>query len=296
MDDIKNVKELIDSEPDRWEGPLSLDELHGILLQMMVDFRNYCDENDIKYYLCGGKLLGAVRHNGFIPWDDDVDIGMPRPDYEKFLMLVHKKPVGDRYEVLSGDEGTFSIPYGVMVNKDVIIDRATAEYILPQYLNHHLFVDLFPMDAWPDTDEEGERLSADMKKLNRKILNSRAMLFHGTNIARAIAKTPEVLSARMKGNSYYVRQMIDIAHSFGDYQSAQYVGSITCCLNGMGERMTGENARKYLPHDFEGETFMIPGSYDEYLHGKYGDYMQIPPESQRITHRMKIYRRKKYVR
>ena len=109
--------------------PLSLEEIHSVLLDMMKKFAAYCDAHGLRYYLVGGTLLGAIRHHGFIPWDDDVDIGMPRPDYERFLSLVEKEPIGNNLQVLSGDRGTLSIPFAEMVDLSTSLDRDTRYFI-----------------------------------------------------------------------------------------------------------------------------------------------------------------------
>jgi lipopolysaccharide cholinephosphotransferase len=272
--------------------PLTLDEIHDQLLSMMKKFASYCDAHGLRYYLVGGTLLGAIRHHGFIPWDDDVDIGMPRPDYERFLDLVEKEPVDPHMQVLSGDRGTLSIPFAELVDMDTVLDRDTSEYIAEKYQILHLFLDIFPQDGWPSTDAECESVVSQGKKYLFDIQNSRAKCFHGTTLAKKILKTPVVLLERLRGNKRIVHDFCTWAASVADYDTADYVGSLTCVTGGMGERCDGPATRRLERAQFEDTEFFIPGSYDEYLRGKYGkDYMQLPPESKRQTHRMRVYRR-----
>lgn len=268
---------------------LSQKEIQGRLLSMMKIFASYCDAHGLRYYLVGGTLLGAIRHNGFIPWDDDVDIGMPRPDYQRLLLLAEKEPIGEGLCLLSGDRGTLSIPFAELVDMDTELERDTSEYIAEKYQILHLFLDIFPQDGWPDSDQECQRVVARGKRYLFDIMYSRSRCFHGTTPAKSILKTPVVLFERLRGNKRIVSDFCRYASSFADYDSAKYVGSITCVTGGMGERCDGERTRSLELHAFEDTSFYIPGSYEEYLKGKYGeDYMELPPEEKRVTHRMRV--------
>ena len=272
------------------QEPLFLEEIHAELLSMMKKFAEYCDRHGLRYYLVGGTLLGAIRHKGFIPWDDDVDIGMPRPDYEKFLDLAEKEPVAENLKLLSGDRGTLSIPFAELVDMDTVLERDTSEYIAEKYQILHLFLDIFPQDGWPETDSECEAVVKKGKKYLFDILNSRAKCFRGTTFVKKIMKTPVILFERIKGNRKIVHEFCTWASSVADYDAAKYVGSITCVTGGLGERCDGVTTRKLEKAHFEDTEFYVPGSYDEYLRGKYGeDYMQLPPESKRETHRMRAF-------
>ena len=148
------------------------------LFDMLVKFDEFCNKYKLDYSLCGGTLLGAIRHKGFIPWDDDIDVVMPRPDYEKFKRLVKKYPLAPNL--------VFDISYEGYVQK--IIDKDT--YLKARYasVDKHLWMDVFPIDGLPDNKKEAEdRL---MKALNiRKLtVRSDARIGEGTTKFRSIAK------------------------------------------------------------------------------------------------------------
>ena len=118
---------------------LSLEEKKKILVSILSEVHNFCDENNLKYFLPGGTLIGAVRHKGFIPWDDDIDIYMPRNDYEKFLCEFNKE--SERYQVISLKTDGYYLPFGKVIDtKTVLIENVDSDYKMGIYL------DIFPLD------------------------------------------------------------------------------------------------------------------------------------------------------
>lgn len=275
-----------------FEGPVKLGpkEFQQELLKATDEFDLFCTEHGLTWYLVGGSLLGAFRHSGFIPWDDDIDIGMPRADYDRFIKLTAADGMTPDIGVISGDLGTYTLPFAELVIKDITVSRGSTEYILPSMQIFKAVVDVFPQDAWPSEDNSCIKTAKTAEKYLFKIRMSRARLGRGTSFVRKIGKTFAVIPARIVGNRRYNKKFIQYAKSFGDYGTARYVGSITYAIDGMGERCDGASARKIIRVPFEDRNYPIPMSYDEYLTGKYGDYMNIPPESQRKTHEMEIYK------
>lgn len=258
-------------------------EIQELLLDMLGRFADYCERHDLRYYLVGGTLLGAVRHKGFIPWDDDIDVGMPRADYEKFLALVRKEPVAPEYQVISSEEGNFTLPFAEMLHTATRLERPSSSYINPKYQVLHLVLDIFPQDGWPETEAEAKavvRRAARLRQMNKL---ARAKIGTGKTLGKAIAKIPLSLVMKVVGCNRINRRLDRFARTY-DYDTSKYVGAITYGIYGLGERCRREEVFELASVEFEGRTYPAPGCWDSYLTGIFGDYMTLPPEEQRHSH------------
>ena len=276
--------------PGEYEAPKLLDkqQIQQVLKGMLDEFVAYCQKHGLRYYLVGGTLLGAVRHQGFIPWDDDIDVGMPRKDYERFLELVKREPINDHLIAISGEEGTLSNPYCELIHTGTHLERDSSQYIREKCQVLHLFLDIFPQDGWPESDEEAVKLARQMKHKRYMIQNARARIGKGTSVGHIIAKTPVVLLMRCIGYQRVIDQMNRIATRY-DYDHSKYVGAITYGIYGPGERCLHDEVVAFTNVTFEGKQYCAPGCYDTYLRQIFGDYMQLPPEEKRIDHKMIVW-------
>ena len=268
---------------------LSKDEIHNELYKMLCDFADYCDNHHLRYYLVGGTLLGAVRHQGFIPWDDDIDVGMPRPDYERFLDLVKVEPIADNLVVNSDREGTLSLPFAELHNTDIRLERPTSEFIGEDYQILSLFMDIFPQDGMPSDENKAANLMSIMKKLRYLSTAARAKLFHGSTPLRAIGKTPAVLLGHILTNRRIVGWMQRLVTRY-PFDRCRYVGCTVYGLYGAGERCLHSEVVDFKQVQFMDREFTAPGCTDSYLRGIYGDYMQLPPEEKRVSHGLRAWR------
>ena len=259
---------------------LSEKEYKDRLFDMLVKFDEFCNKYKLDYSLCGGTLLGAIRHKGFIPWDDDIDVVMPRPDYEKFKRLVKKYPLAPNL--------VFDISYEGYVQK--IIDKDT--YLKARYasVDKHLWMDVFPIDGLPDNKKEAEdRL---MKALNiRKLtVRSDARIGEGTTKFRSIAKLPVILPLKMIGKKRFADLLIRFSRKY-KYNGSYYVGAVSSSC-GKGELLIRSEYEKKVDVEFNGRTFKAMACYDSYLTNMYGDYMKLPEEHERLGHELKnIYKK-----
>ena len=268
---------------------IELRELHEIELDILQEIDRICRKENIRYYLAGGTLLGAVRHKGFIPWDDDVDIAMPREDYERFLKVMHKG--GHPYYKILAMEYMEEYPYTFAK----VVDTRTRlqEEIGKDLSEMGVFVDIFPLDGMGD--DRDQAMSRMMKiirirsRIEEATLKEEEIKNKETNLKNKIIKEAANVLIRLIGVQRSYAHMIEYVKK-KDFHQSYWIAS---AVGGAGierELVEREHFDEVLEMEFEGKMFYAPKGYDIYLKNLYGNYMQLPPKDQRVApHRGKIW-------
>lgn len=255
-----SVKDFSQEELRRWQLKL---------LEILVYFRDFCDANELKFYLAGGTCLGAIRHHGFIPWDDDVDIQMPRDDYEKLLKLWPLKADTTKFECLTTTKDVCSkFPMTIIksVNTTCIYNHGVDEDI-----PHGLKIDVEFLDGVPDNKF--------MRMIN-KICAQFLALFRAQRVPERMSKLTKliakflltILNKRILWSISIILENQIKKYKFENYEYVRYLASPL-------QKRSSYDSIIFV--DFEGYKMPIPIGYDQYLSSAYGDYMQLPPENQR---------------
>lgn len=252
---------------------LTRQEIRNIQIVILDEIDRFCRANNIKYMLAYGTLIGAVRHKGFIPWDDDVDVMMTRPEYEKF-----KKKYTD-----SADFGFISreIDPTYMFSFGRLYDKHTVKLLYGETKKEYgVCIDVYPMDGAPLSDSEFEQQVSEMKRLNNKrhlIAKIIAVMykFHLSILSRPIYK--------IYGKLMDKKRLVIQRYKFED--------EVFCaCLASSGYvKHLSDNIRNVRELEFEGKKYFVPVGYDAFLREYYGDYMQLPPEDQRVPYHNSNY-------
>ena len=267
---------------------LSLEEIQQKSFEILKVIKQICDKNNFKYYLMYGTLLGAVRHGGFIPWDDDIDIMMPRCDYEKFInyCIEHSNEL----------KPLELIHYKTNLNYIYPIARLSDSRYINKYSNTKdyglgLFVDIYPFDGANDLDK---KYNNKLYKKARNIISYGKIKFVKSNtLIKTIGKYIVFCLLKFKNINKLLKK-IDLDAQKYSYDECEYVQCMVWNIN------RNKSIPKKLIEDkneinrikFNGILFNVPNNYKEVLKILYGDYMKLPPENERIGHHYySIYRK-----
>jgi lipopolysaccharide cholinephosphotransferase len=249
-----------------------IDTLHEHILQILLQVDRVCREHKLTYYCWAGTMLGAVRHKGFIPWDDDMDICMPRPDYDR-LMAHAREWLPEPLEALSIEtSATFPGGFGKIVDASTtLIEREHSDYVAG------IYIDVFPIDGMTG-NKLGQRLAVARYKALDKLLYflHRNPYKHG----HGPSSWPVLIIQRLFTHAW-ARRKLRAAYLAYDYEKSDYVLDYDDGVRGvMLKRVLGTPK----PVLFEGHEVMGVEHADEYLRTKYGDYMTIPPHDNQRQH------------
>lgn len=255
-----------------------LRKISEVQLELMDEVHRICIKNNIRYYMAYGTLLGAVRHKGFIPWDLDIDVVMPRADYARFKEICKAQLKGPYGYLDMESHRNYMRPHALITHKGT---RLTYKYdhLNPKPMQLGVYIDIFPLDHAPDDAAERQRHRKKIRSI-RKFKDRRLMYCHSfirwrrmVHYAAAALLSFVPVSAI---NRYEQKQMQKY-----NGQSTKEVCSMAGGYAYEKECMPRQIFGEPVLLEFEGRSFYAPEKYEEYLTRLYGDYMQLPPPEKR---------------
>ena len=265
---------------------MSLQERKNVAIGILSYIDDVCKKNGIKYYLYGGSLIGAIRHNGFIPWDDDIDIALMRRDYEKLIsILKNKKEFNILYPGMKG----YYYQFAKLCDPKTYVK----EDGLPYVDGLGVWVDIFPLDEVPDDNVDRKAFFDECVKEGEKLRACiPGLYFYSDSKIKSLIKRiiyfPKVLPYRIKGLMYWEKRLVLLNKKYNGY-GFSHVGVLPTKYGVLCSHLRSDFEDSKI-HVYEDIYVSIPQQYDRVLRHMYGDYMKLPPMSQRVLpHTAKAY-------
>ena len=283
---LEIVKEGTVVEESDDKNFITLREMQLLGLEMLEEFNEICVALELPYALCGGTMLGAARHGGFIPWDDDIDVMMLRDDYEK---LLQNAPVINRLredrQLISWHDKTLARDYSRYVRKDYLKE----EHDIAPWDCQWLGMDIFPIDNIPDDQQLFEKQLKDRAFWHEVFVTCSSPWRAGSTPLKKAVRDVFRPFAFMLGRFRASRISDEICRRYGDCDERDH--AIVCGMYGVRDRWPRDAWAPLTYVQFEGKPFPAPRDYHTYLSNVYGeDYMELPPEEKRRPPRIRAWK------
>ena len=263
---------------------------NAIIVDVLRQFIKFCKEYGLTYYCCGGTAIGAIRHQGMIPWDDDIDVFMPRPDYDRFVEIATSIDLGDYELVTPYNHDNYPLYFVKLCNRHTTLQEEADTPCV-----YGLYIDVFPIDGAPDDYETARAMVQKFTKTKNKLeaisthssfREYLSLLVKPKEWGRFVRKTVGFFFRSMY-RKRLLRQMNRLMYQY-NYETSTLV-AVYCGSYGPKEVFPKAWLAGTVPFTFEGLIVDLPSGYDQYLRQYYGDYMQLPPVEKRISHHVKAY-------
>lgn len=256
---------------------LNIKEIKEIQIVILDEVVKFCEQENLRYFLGYGTLLGAIRHRGYIPWDDDIDLIMPRPDYEKLISSFNS--FHSKYKIYSPSiDYDYYLPFAKVSYENTVFQEMTDVAFNKIGVN----IDIFPIDGL-SFDESNRIKSVKKQKRWRSILN---LKFISISKNRCLLKNIILLIGKVVFRNIDYRKIVKKMNEFASIYSFDNSQLVGCLVWNYGEREIMDRTifSDYTNVEFEGKEYLAPVDYHKYLENLYGDYMTLPPIDKRNTH------------
>ena len=239
------------------------------MLEILKEFHDVCERNNLRYWLDSGTLLGAIRHEGFIPWDDDIDVAMPRDDYDRFLEISNKELPKTISVKVFLKENIQSFFYAKLVlNREHLGSNGPTA-------KTNIFIDVFPMDIV-------KKRSVALHRLMRMFIG---LAYDENERGKGLKKGLKFIISKgvsLLDRKRIIKYMSSVFNSESNGFLVYGIELHSSLSSGVKFHIEKDKVLPLEKHLFEHDYYYVPKNYDEYLRKLYGDYMQLPPEEKRV--------------